>query len=278
MSSPASISFDLSGKVVIVTGGGGFLGRQFCDTLAESGAKTVVADVSPDAAQEVASSIGHDALAVEVDVSDPASVRTLIDKSVNAFGGVDALINGAAVDPKFDPEHEDEHASSFEEYPLEAWQRSLAVNLTGAFLCAQAVARPMSERGGGVIVNIASTYGLVGPDQRLYERPDGPIRHKPVDYSVTKAGLIGLTRYLATYFAGRSIRVNSLSPGGVFNQHDDEFVTRYSARTVLGRMARPNELNGALLFLVSLVPLLGGPAEQQVESRISVEVNGCPTE
>ncbi|MCJ7511497.1 MAG: SDR family oxidoreductase, partial [Anaerolineales bacterium] len=159
--------------------------------------------------------------------------------------------NSAALDPKFDREHSDRPAGAFEDFPLDAWNQALAVNLTGAFLCAQAVAPIMLPQGRGVIVNICSTYGLVGPDQRIYQRTGEAPRFKPVVYSVTKAGILGLTRYLATYYAGQGIRVNALTPGGVFNDHDDQFVHNYSARTVLGRMAHKDEMNGALLFLAS---------------------------
>jgi NAD(P)-dependent dehydrogenase (short-subunit alcohol dehydrogenase family) len=127
----------------------------------------------------------------------------------------------------------------------------MAVNVTGMFLCAQAVAGPMLERGSGVIINFSSTLGLVGPDQRLYQAPDQPPLYKPVTYSVTKAAVLGLTRYLATYWAGKNIRVNTLTLGGVQNDQDEGFVARYSARTPIGRMARPGEYAGALLFLAS---------------------------
>ena len=251
MSSDVRKYFDLDGRVAIVTGGAGFLGRSFCETLASAGGRVVVADIEREAAETIAGSIGSSVMAVEVDVADPDSVQALVKSAMNAFGRLDILVNSAAVDPKFDPEHRDGHSTKFEEYPLESWEQSIAVNLTGSFLCAQAVAKQMVAQGSGVIVNICSTYGLVGPDQRIYERDGQPLQHKPVDYSVTKAGVLGLTRYLATYFAGKNVRVNALSPGGVYNQHDDEFVRNYSSRTVLGRMAEPDELNGALLFLAS---------------------------
>jgi len=119
------------------------------------------------------------------------------------------------------------------------------------FLCCQACVRPMLDQGSGAIINICSTYGLVGPDQRIYQKPGQPVRYKPVYYSVTKAGVLGLTRYLATYYAGKNIRVNALTPGGIYNAHDDDFLKAYSARTVMGRMARKDEMNGALLFLAS---------------------------
>ena len=211
----------------------------------------VVADVAGEAAENIAREIGAKAKAIEVDVSNPGSVQALMKSVMAAFGRLDILVNSAAVDPKFDPGHRDRNSTKFEDYSLESWEQSIAVNLTGAFLCAQAVAGHMVAQGGGVIVNICSTYGLVGPDQSIYEKEGQPREYKPVDYSVTKAGLLGLTRYLATYFAGKNVRVNALSPGGVYNQHDDEFVRKYSSHTVLGRMAEPDELNGALLFLAS---------------------------
>ena len=180
----------------------------------------------------------------------------MVNSTLDAFGHLDILVNSAALDPKFDLGHRDsdQHrfgSGAFEDFPLAAWDQALAVNLTGAFLCCQAVARPMLSQGGGVIVNLSSIYGLSAPDQRLYQRPGEPARFKPVYYSVTKAGILGLTQYLAAYYAGKNIRVNALSPGGVYNGHDPAFVQSYSARAILGRMAEKDELNGALLFLVS---------------------------
>ena len=126
-------------------------------------------------------------------------------------------MNSAALDPKFDPEKISEQgANAFEEYPLAAWQQALDVNLTGMFLCAQAAAKQMLSQGKGVIINLCSMYGLAGPDQRLYQREGQPPQFKPVTYSVTKAGVVGFTKYLATYYAGKNIRVNTLTPGGVF--------------------------------------------------------------
>jgi NAD(P)-dependent dehydrogenase (short-subunit alcohol dehydrogenase family) len=248
----------LSGRVALVTGGAGLLGAEFCRTLAQSGAQVVVADLDVEAAQRVAAGLNQpdmvalSALAVKSDVSQPESVQRMVGATLETFGRLDILVNSAALDPKFDPQHSQRSASgAFEDYPLEAWHRALEVNLTGTFLCCQAAATPMLEQGGGVIVNISSIYGLVGPDQRLYQRAGEPAQFKPVYYSVTKAGVLGLTRYLATYYAGKNIRVNALSPGGVYNGHDEQFLAAYAARTVLGRMAEKDELNGALLFLVS---------------------------
>ena len=253
----AGESFDLSERVAIVTGGAGLLGQEYALALAQAGAHVVVADINSAAADklaaEVASRSGVEAGSTATDVSNKASVEAMVAHALAAFGRVDILVNNAALDPKFDAQHATKYVSTFEDYPLELWNQALAVNLTGMFLCAQAAARPMLAQGGGVIVNVSSTYGLVGPDQRLYEHddPEAPPEYKPVVYSVTKSAVLGLTRYLATYWAGKNIRVNSLTPGGVFSGHNEEFVRRYSYRTPLGRMARQDEYCGALLFLVS---------------------------
>jgi 2-deoxy-D-gluconate 3-dehydrogenase len=247
--------FGLAGRAAIVTGGAGLLGTDYCHSLAAAGAHVVVADIDGGAAETLAEAVsrasGVRAVAIRTDVTQPGSVRAMAEQTLAEFGRIDALVNNAALDPKFDAAHEGSHAGSFEEFSLEAWNQALAVNLTGMFLCAQAVCPPMLAAGRGVIVNVSSTYGLVGPDQRLYQREGRPPEYKPVSYSVTKAAVLGLTHYLATYFAGTGIRVNTLTPGGVFAGHDDEFVRRYSARTVLGRMAEKDEMSSALLFLVS---------------------------
>jgi 2-deoxy-D-gluconate 3-dehydrogenase len=247
--------FDLSGKTVIVTGGAGLLGKSHGHALAAAGASVVLADIlgekARQAADEVAQASGAEVLPVEVDVSQPESVQAMIDSTLEAFGTVDVLVNNAALDPKFDSQHQGEHTNRFEDFPVEAWRQAIDVNVTGMFLCARAVAAPMRRAGRGSIINVASTYGLVGPDQRLYQREGQPPNYKPVTYSVSKAAALGLTRYLATYFAGTQIRANALTPGGVFAGHDDEFVARYSARTVLGRMADREEISAALLFLAS---------------------------
>jgi len=247
--------FDLSGRTVIVTGGAGLLGKSHGHALAAAGASVVLADILGEqakrAADEVAQASGAEVLPIRVDVSQPDSVQAMVDSTLEAFGTVDVLVNNAALDPKFDSEHQAEHTNRFEDFPVDAWRNAIDVNITGMFLCARAVATPMGKAGKGSIINVASTYGLVGPDQRLYQREGQPPNYKPVTYSVSKAAALGLTRYLATYFAGTEIRVNALTPGGVFAGHDDEFVARYSARTVLGRMADREEISAALLFLAS---------------------------
>jgi NAD(P)-dependent dehydrogenase (short-subunit alcohol dehydrogenase family) len=253
--------FDLTGRVALVTGGAGFLGTEFCQALASAGAHVVVADIDKQAAADLADSLNARwplapaktprAMGIGADVSKPEPVQSMLAATLRVFGRLDVLVNSAALDPKFDAQHSGAHTDAFERYPLEAWNRALEVNLTGMFLCCQAAVAPMLSQDAGVIINVSSIYGLVGPDQRIYKRGGEPPQYKPVYYSVTKAGVLGLTRYLATYYAGKNIRVNALTPGGVFNQHDQAFVEAYSARTVLGRMAEKDEMNGALLFLAS---------------------------
>ncbi len=247
--------FNLKGNTVLVTGGGGLLGRQFALALAQAGADVMLADLAYEAAADQAEVIRAEGLSAEalaVDVVDPDSTRAMVEQTLARFGRLDVLINSAALDPKFDPQHQSEQiANAFETYSLEAWRKALDVNLTGMFLASQAAVQPMLAQGKGVIINICSTYGLNGPDQRIYIRPDGTRSYKPVYYSVTKAGVLGFTRYLAAYYAGKNIRVNALTPGGVYNQHDEVFVKAYSAKTILGRMANIDEMSAAMLFLAS---------------------------
>lgn len=249
--------FDLSGRTAVVTGGAGLLGKEFCRTLAEAGASVVVADLDGSAAGSVAGSLldsGYRAVSIPLDVTRIESVRQLATVTVSEFGSLDILVNSAALDPKFDPDAAAKGIApgAFEDYPLEQWNAALSVNLTGMFLVTQACVHPMIERGKqGSIINICSTYGLNGPDQRIYIRDGVRVAYKPVYYTTTKAGVLGFTKYLAAYYAETGIRVNALTPGGVFNDHEDYFVHNYSARTIMGRMAEKDEMNGALLYLAS---------------------------
>lgn len=248
--------FKMEGQGAIVTGAAGLLGKEFTRTLAQAGAGVLAADLNGSAAEAVAAELRAEGLnveAFEVDVTNPDAVQAMVDAALQSFGRVDALVASAAMDPKFDTTHiGSQGANAFETYPLELWKQALDVNLTGLFLCAQAAAKPMAKQNHGSIINLCSTYGLVGPDQRIYKRPGQDVQsYKPVFYSVTKAGVLGLTRYLATYYAGTGVRANALTPGGVFNGHDEVFLQAYSSRAVLGRMARKDEMNGAVLFLAS---------------------------
>jgi len=249
--------FDLTGRVAIVTGGVGLLGAEFCKTLAEAGAAVAVVDLNASASQAVADTLtksGYTAQAFVVDITKPDSVNAMVENVLSAFGRIDILVNSAALDPKFDPDAVKKGITpgAFEDYPLEQWNAALNVNLTGMFLITQACVKPMLAQGKkGSIINICSTYGLNGPDQRIYIKDGERVAFKPVYYTVTKAGVMGFTKYLAAYYAGTDIRVNALTPGGVFNNHEDYFVKNYSAKTIIGRMAKKDEMNGALLFLAS---------------------------
>jgi NAD(P)-dependent dehydrogenase (short-subunit alcohol dehydrogenase family) len=249
--------FDLTGRVAVVTGGVGLLGAEFCRTLAEAGASVAVADLNAAASQAIAETLtreGYRALALPTDITQPDSVSAAVEAVLSRFGRLDVLVNSAALDPKFDPEAVNKGITpgAFEDYPLDLWNSALNVNLTGMFLMTQACVKPMLARGKkGSIINICSTYGLNGPDQRIYVKEGKRVAFKPVYYTVTKAGVLGFTKYLAAYYAGTEIRVNALTPGGVFNNHEDYFVQNYSAKTILGRMAHRDEMNGALLFLAS---------------------------
>jgi len=235
----------------------GLLGSEFCKTLAEAGATVAVVDLNASASQTVADTLtksGYKAQAFAVDITQPNSVNAMVANVLSAFGRIDILVNSAALDPKFDPDAMKKGITpgAFEDYPLDQWNAALNVNLTGTFLITQACVKPMIAQGKkGSIINICSTYGLNGPDQRIYIKDGERVAYKPVYYTVTKAGVMGFTKYLAAYYAGTDIRVNALTPGGVFNNHEEYFVKNYSAKTIIGRMAKKDEMNGALLFLAS---------------------------
>lgn len=249
--------FDLTGRVAIITGGAGLLGQQYTRALLGAGARVAVADLQGGSAtavaREAAAGTGGEALGIGVDIVRRADVDRMVATTLDRWGRIDILVNNAAIDPKFDAAVAQQQANTFENYPLPQWQQSLDVNLTGTFLCCQAVGREMVRQKRGAIVNVSSTYGVVAPDQRLYQR-DGETEQtlfKPAAYAVTKAGIAHFTRYLATYWAADGIRVNTLTPHGIFNAQDGQFVRRYNERCPMGRMARVDEMNGPLLFLVS---------------------------
>lgn len=246
-------NFSLEGKVCIITGGGGLLGARHAEAITEAGGSVVLWDINLEAALAVAESIGAKVWAARVDITDKDAVAQALDDAIGRHGGVHILINNAANDPKVEA-GSDPAWSRFENMALQTWALDLDVGLTGAFLCAQAVGSHMAKTGGGVILNIASDLSLIAPDQRLYRR-DGladdrqPV--KPVSYSVVKHGLIGLTRYLAAYWAEQGVRCNAISPGGIENAQDEDFVSRLSELIPMGRMARKDEYKSAIVFLCS---------------------------
>jgi NAD(P)-dependent dehydrogenase (short-subunit alcohol dehydrogenase family) len=244
--------FSLVGKTAVVTGGTGLLGREHCRALAGAGANVVVADVDGAACAEFADELGTDHLGMRLDVTDPASVRALSLSVLQVAGGIDVLVNNAAINDKFESPAASLEGSRFENYSLENWRRSLDVNVTGVFLCSQIIGTAMAEAGQGSIINIASTYALVAPDQSLYRDGEGRQRfYKTAAYPTTKGAVLAFTRFLAAYWGAAGVRVNALSPGGVENGQDDFFIEQYAKRTPLGRMAAPTDYAGALVFLAS---------------------------
>lgn len=251
--------FRLDGKVALITGGAGLLGRRYCQALLDAGARVAIGDLNAEAAQALATELGPNALGTQLNVADQASVHASVQEAVKRFGRLDILVNNAALTVRGGSEDLDpkEYFAPFETYKREVFEQAVAVNLTGMVLCAQAAGKQMLSQGndGGVIVNISSTYGVVAPDQRLYEGVTSPYAetsfNTPVSYAVTKTAVLGLTRYLATYWGRQNIRVNALTPHGVYDNHDETFVRNFVYRSPLGRMARNDEYRGALLFLVS---------------------------
>jgi 2-deoxy-D-gluconate 3-dehydrogenase len=249
--------FDLSGRVVLISGATGLLGTEFALAVASAGANLVLGDLDSARLESLKSRIvsaypDTKTWVQVLDVTRTDSCRSIAQSCETWFGRIDAVIHSAAIDPKFEQDSDTSRFSKFTEFPGELWQSSLDVNLTGAFHLAQATCKLMEKTGKGSVVFLGSNYGLVGPDQRIYKKAGQEEQtYKPAVYSVCKAGLLGLTKFLAAYYMNTSIRVNMLTPSGVWNQHDPEFVDNYSSRTTLGRMSEKNEYRGAIIFLIS---------------------------
>lgn len=252
----------LKKRVVVITGGAGLLGTMHAEAVAAAGGVPVLADLDGPRAERAAAAVARRfktrALGLACDITSEDSVEALRKAVLKSFGRVDGLINNAANDPKVGAgageAGKKSHLSRLENFPLAQWKADLDVALTGSFLCSRVLGAEMAESGSGVILNIASDLSVIAPDQRLYRVPGRkasaqPV--KPVTYSVVKTGLVGLTRYLATYWAGQGVRVNALSPGGVFAGQDAAFVARLSNLIPLGRMARRDEYKEAVVFLLS---------------------------
>ncbi len=252
--------FDLTGKTALITGAAGLLGMEHASALLESGATVVLTDMSAAVLDTAAQHLckRHDRsqiLTAVMDVTDPAAIGSVAEMLFGRGSRVDILVNNAAIDPKVKGDQGMVETSRLEHFPVEQWDLQVAVGLTGAFLCSKVFGSAMSLDGkGGVILNIASDLSVFAPDQRLYRKdglPDELQPVKPVTYSVIKAGLVGLTRYLATYWADKGVRCNALSPGGVYNGQGDDFVRRLTSLIPLGRMADKDEYRAAVQFLCS---------------------------
>ena len=248
--------FDVDKQVAVVTGGNGLLGTEYVKTLAESGARVAVVDIAPKLNREL-ESLKEQGLLIDLyscDIADKNELQNLLETVQDRWETPTILINNAAVDTPLEGDH---GSRRFDTLPLEIWDKALSVNLTGVFICCQVFGSAMVKDKtieGGSIINISSTYGIVSPQQHLYtykEQKGEPFYEKPITYTVTKAGIIGMTKWLATYWAKKKVRVNVLAPGGVFDHQDSEFLEGYSSCTPMGRMAKKDEYNEAILFLSS---------------------------
>ena len=246
--------FDLRGRSAIVTGGAGFLGKQFCAGLAEFGANVAVVDIAGKEAKALAAGLSRDfgvkAVGIGCDISDAQSVRKMVKHAKESLGPITILHNNAA----WKSSNPDKFFEPVGSYSLKTWREIMSVNVDGMFLTAQAVGNLMSAQGfGGSIVQTASVYGLMAPDQRIYENSSycGRPINTPAVYTVSKSAVIGLTRHLASLWAAEKIRVNTLTPGGVESGQNKTFVKKYSNRVPLGRMAKADEMVGALIYLAS---------------------------
>ena len=245
--------FSLANKVVVVTGGAGLLGQVFCQALVDVGAHVAIVDLNLESAETVAKRINKSdaqrVIAFGSDITSPESVTQMVANVVKQLGRIDVLVNNAASKGS----SLDAFFESFEDYSLKTWREVMSVNIDGLFLVAQAVGKQMKKQGGGSIIQTSSIYGVVAPDQRIYEGSEynGRPINTPAVYSASKSAVNGLTNYLATYWASSKIRVNSLTPGGIASGQNSEFNKKYSNRVPLGRMGEATELVGALIYLAS---------------------------
>ena len=249
MSNPLD-KFRLDGKVALVTGGAGILGRQFCAGLAQAGACVAVVDLDQASVDDCSRALGPQAAGFACNVADPDSVAACVAAVLERFGAIDILHNNAAT--KSDDVRK--FFTPFEDYALDTWRQVMSVNIDGMFLMAQAVGNHMLARGkGGTVIQTASIYGLVGPDSRIYDGSDylGGAINTPAVYAASKAAVVGLTRWLSTHWAQHGIRVNCLVPGGVSSGQNNVFSDNYSQRVPMGRMAQADEMVPALLYLAS---------------------------
>ncbi|MEZ5008882.1 MAG: SDR family oxidoreductase [Chitinophagales bacterium] len=244
--------FSLKNKTAIVTGACGLLGQQHCIALAEAGANVIVADIDQQKASALAAELNGNHLGLSVNVTSKASLNQAKEIILEKYSQIDILVNNAAVNDMFENPELSGFYSRFENYPLDSWTKSLEVNVTGVFLASQVFGSVMAEAGKGSIINIASTYGVIGPDQSIYVEPGKEQQFfKSPAYPATKGAIVNFTKYLAAYWGKNGVRVNTLSPGGVENGQEDWFIKNYSQKTLLNRMAQPQDYKGALVYLAS---------------------------
>jgi NAD(P)-dependent dehydrogenase (short-subunit alcohol dehydrogenase family) len=249
---------NLSGKTAIITGGAGLLGEKHAEAIAEAGGIPVILDINEEKISEVTRSIRDkyniNCQGFNCDITNIEDLQKCKSIVLSKFGCIDILINNAALDPKVTKDQSGKSLNRLEDFDIKQWNLELAVGLTGAFLCTQVFGAEMAKNNSGVIINVSSDLGIIAPDQRLYRQDNTPELEqsvKPVTYSVIKHGLIGLTKYITTYWAKDGIRANTLCPAGVFNNQPEEFINKISELIPMGRMAHKDEYKAAIVFLAS---------------------------
>jgi len=249
--------FDVENKVIFITGAFGLIGREISSSFLKQGAKVVLADLNISLFGEITELLSgfsdlNSFLLVALDITDENSINDAIKATIDKFGSLDVLINNAAIDAKFDKANTAKvNQSRFENYPAGLLEKSVNVNLTGTVLMTQHACRQMLKQGYGNIINVASTYSIVSPNQNLYDFGGGVENFKPVDYIASKSFIPNFTRYIATFYSGNNIRCNAIVPHGIFNDHDEAFLHNFSKMSPLGRMCNREELNGPFTFLAS---------------------------
>ncbi len=244
-------------QVIFVTGAFGLIGKQISKAFLQQGAKVVLADVNSTAITAIQNEFSEaftkdNFIVIELDIANETSASNAMQQAVSAFGKVDVLINNAAIDAKFDKDGMGKvNQSRFENYPVDLLRRSVDVNLTGTVIMTQAACRQMLLQGSGNIINVASTYSVVAPNQNLYDFGEGTQNFKPIDYIASKSFIPNFTRYIATFYAVNNIRCNAIVPHGIYNNHPEEFLINFSKMSPLGRMCNREELEGPFLFLAS---------------------------
>jgi NAD(P)-dependent dehydrogenase (short-subunit alcohol dehydrogenase family) len=247
----------LTDKVAVITGGAGLLGEKHAEAIAEFGGIPILLDIDNKSgtgkAKKISDEYHVDCEFKLCDITDESQISSVRDSLLNKYGHIDILINNAAIDPKVETKSE-KNLTRLENFPIDQWNLELGVGLTGAMLCSKIFGYEMSKMGKGVILNISSDLGIIAPDQRIYKKKglcesEQPV--KPVTYSVIKHGLTGLTKYLSTYWNDKGIRVNSISPGGIYNSQNPKFVQKLTNLIPLNRMAQEDDYKAAVIFLVS---------------------------
>lgn len=251
--------FDLSGKICVITGGGGLLGKKHSEAVLIGGGTPILLGRSVSSLEKAKEELIDQGYSGRVDchacdITDKNSIEDVCEEIISQYGRVDVLINNAANNPKVENDFNTSDASGFLSFPYEIWNKDIAVGLTGAFFCCQVFGRIMEQQGSGVILNISSDYGILAPDQRLYEVEGVPAdkqKKKPVSYSVVKHGIIGLSKYLATYWGDKGIRTNTLCPSGIYDGQDEVFVSKFIKNVPMNRMSEPDDYLGTVLYMIS---------------------------